>query len=73
LSNILLKELKSDKFFTAAFPKTTGPELFNIEYVHNAILKSKTNEISVEDVLATLTRFSEQFRKDFYHQFKAQT
>jgi anhydro-N-acetylmuramic acid kinase len=58
VNNILLKELKSDKFFTAAFPKTTGPELFNMEYVHNAILKSKTNEISIEDVLATLTRFS---------------
>jgi anhydro-N-acetylmuramic acid kinase len=48
-------KLKSDNFLPLRF-QNNRPQLFNIEYVH--ILKSKTNEISVEDVLATLTRFS---------------
>ncbi|MBC5842595.1 anhydro-N-acetylmuramic acid kinase [Flavobacterium sp. F-380] len=54
----LLTQLKSDPFFTISLPKTTGPELFNVEYVKRAILKSKTQKISIEDLLATLTRFS---------------
>jgi len=54
----LLKELKSDKFFKDSFPKTTGPELFNIEYVQKAQKESNTETISVPDLLATLTRFS---------------
>lgn len=54
----LLKALKSDVFFQKPFPKTTGPELFSIEYVQNAQKESNTSSISVSDLLATLTRFS---------------
>ncbi|RXM49152.1 anhydro-N-acetylmuramic acid kinase [Flavobacterium sp. YO12] len=54
----LLEALKADDFFQAPFPKTTGPELFSIEYVRNAQTKSNTENISIEDLLATLTRFS---------------
>ncbi|MFH6934800.1 anhydro-N-acetylmuramic acid kinase [Flavobacterium sp. FlaQc-30] len=54
----LLEALKADDFFQAPFPKTTGPELFSIEYVKNAQTKSGTENISIEDLLATLTRFS---------------
>ncbi len=54
----LLMALKSDDFFLKPYPKTTGPELFNIEYVIKAQTKSNTNSISVPDLLATLTRFS---------------
>jgi anhydro-N-acetylmuramic acid kinase len=54
----LLRALKINPFFEASFPKTTGPELFNIEYVQNAQNKSQTQTISIEDILATLTRFS---------------
>jgi anhydro-N-acetylmuramic acid kinase len=54
----LLKELKNDPFFDGSFPKTTGPELFNLDYVQKAIIKSNNKLIDVEDVLATLTRFS---------------
>ena len=54
----LLEALKADDFFQAPFPKTTGPELFSIEYVRNAQTKSGTENISIEDLLATLTRFS---------------
>jgi anhydro-N-acetylmuramic acid kinase len=33
----LLATLKSDVFFKKPFPKTTGPELFSVEYVETAI------------------------------------
>ncbi len=58
VNQFLLNELKADNFFKGVFPKTTGPELFNIEYVKKAQVKSNTSIISVCDLLATLTRFS---------------
>jgi anhydro-N-acetylmuramic acid kinase len=58
VNQALLDELKSDDFFKGVFPKTTGPELFSIEYVKKAQVKSSTDDISVNDLLATLTRFS---------------
>jgi anhydro-N-acetylmuramic acid kinase len=58
VNQALLDELKSDDFFKGVFPKTTGPELFSIEYVKKAQAKSNTEHISVNDLLATLTRFS---------------
>ncbi|MEO8472826.1 MAG: anhydro-N-acetylmuramic acid kinase [Chryseolinea sp.] len=54
----LLSELLSDPFFKLPFPKTTGPELFNMDYIIRAQKKSNVTEISLEDLLATLTRFS---------------
>jgi anhydro-N-acetylmuramic acid kinase len=54
----LLKALKSNAFFKKSFPKTIGPELFNLDYVEKAQLQSNTKSISVEDLLATLTRLS---------------
>ncbi len=54
----LLHALKSNSFFKEAFPKTTGPELFNLEYIQQALSESNTQNSSIEDVLATLTRFS---------------
>lgn len=58
VNQLLLDELKSDNFFKTAFPKTTGPELFSIDYVKKAQTKSNTEHISLNDLLATLTRFS---------------
>ena len=55
----LLHELKKNDFFQKPFPKTTGPELFNIQYVDNAIRCGQLPEYpSVFNLLATLTRFS---------------
>ncbi|MEN9980641.1 MAG: hypothetical protein RL542_428 [Bacteroidota bacterium] len=54
----LLKALKNNPFFEGSFPKTTGPELFNLEYIENAKSQSQTENLSIEDTLATLTRFS---------------
>lgn len=54
----LLKELKNNDFFTKSFPKTTGPELFNLDYLSNAQSRSNTENSSHGDILATLCRFS---------------
>ena len=54
----LLEVLKNHPFFKGPYPKTTGPELFNLEYVQKAIVESNSQKLSVEDILATLTRFS---------------
>jgi anhydro-N-acetylmuramic acid kinase len=54
----LLHALKNNPFFKESFPKTTGPELFNLEYIQQALTESNTQNSSIEDILATLTRFS---------------
>lgn len=54
----LLLSLKADDFFKNKFPKSTGQELFSVEYVENALKKSNCKNISIEDLLATLTRFT---------------
>jgi anhydro-N-acetylmuramic acid kinase len=64
----LLTALKSDNFFDQPFPKTTGPELFNIEYVRRAQQASQTEKISVNDLLATLTRFSAETIAEAIHE-----
>lgn len=54
----LLMALKEHPFFAAEFPKTTGPELFNLVYLENAQRKSGTVSLPPEDLLATLNRFT---------------
>jgi anhydro-N-acetylmuramic acid kinase len=54
----LLAALKQNDFFEKPFPKTTGPELFNLEYLTTAQQKSNTQQLSTYDVMATLNRFT---------------
>ncbi len=54
----LLAALKVHPFFKQSFPKTTGPELFNLAYLQHAQTISGTNIISIADCLATLNQFS---------------
>lgn len=58
INTSLLSHLKDHDFFRQAFPKTIGPELFGFEYVKIALIKSNQSNIAVEDLVATLTRFS---------------
>ncbi|CAN5579908.1 anhydro-N-acetylmuramic acid kinase [soil metagenome] len=58
INETLLANLKENDFFRQDFPKTTGPELFNRQYLENAIIKGRTASISNEDIMATLNRFS---------------
>ena len=54
----LLNSLADHEFFKSEFPKTTGPELFNLYYLHQAQKNSDTENLSDADVMATLCRFS---------------
>jgi anhydro-N-acetylmuramic acid kinase len=54
----LLNTLKDHSFFAQSFPKTTGPELFNLVYLEKAQVKSSTQGMSIQDIMATLNRFS---------------
>ena len=54
----LLQALSDHPFFEQGFPKTTGPELFNLHYLHQAQERSGQLSLSPEDVMATLNRFS---------------
>lgn len=58
LNENLLIELKKHIFFESKFPKTTGPELFNLNYLNEAIKRVGGNEINHFDVLATLNKFT---------------
>ena len=58
VSEDLLNSLADHKFFKSEFPKTTGPELFNLYYLHQAQKNSNTENLSDADVMATLCRFS---------------
>ncbi|MNG71550.1 Anhydro-N-acetylmuramic acid kinase [compost metagenome] len=55
-----MKQLLAEEFLTLEFPKTTGPELFNLDYLKEAQKRSETSDLSAEDVMATLNRFSAQ-------------
>ncbi|MEJ8843173.1 anhydro-N-acetylmuramic acid kinase [Lacibacter sp. H375] len=56
----LLNALKDHSFFQQSFPKTTGPELFNLHYLQTAKEKSGTTDLNVYDTMATLNAFSAQ-------------
>lgn len=58
VSDELLTALLDHPFFDAPFPKTTGPEVFNVDYVRTAQQRSQTEALSPEDLMATLARFS---------------
>lgn len=58
VSSALLVALKSDEFFDLPFPKTIGPELFNLNYLEAAMATSNTKNLTIVDQLATLNRFS---------------
>jgi anhydro-N-acetylmuramic acid kinase len=77
INDALLIALKAHKFFSLTFPKTTGPELFNMTYLETAQASIKDNSfIPLSDVVATLTRFTAEviaesiWRVDEWKQFK---
>ena len=54
----LLNELKTNDFFNQPFPKSTGPELFNLEYIEKAKEIAGIVSISHYDTMATLNKFT---------------
>lgn len=61
----LLNSLLKHPFFGEAPPKTTGPELFNEEYVRKAQERSDTSHIDPKDIIATLSAFTAKAIADF--------
>lgn len=55
LNKMLLNRLSMEEYFEEKVPKTTGPELFNLDYLKRAIGDEK---ISNEDILHTLCHFT---------------
>lgn len=68
INNNLLEQLLAEEFLSLEFPKTTGPELFNLDYLKEAQKRSDTVALSAEDVMATLNRFSAQAIINGIHQ-----
>ncbi len=58
VSEGLLAALLKDGFLDLGFPKTTGPELFNLAYLDAAIEESGIPDLSKADIMATLCQFS---------------
>lgn len=58
VSQPLLEALKADAYFNLDFPKTTGPELFNWDYVRRAQQESGATKIKSGDLMSTLAEFT---------------
>lgn len=54
----VLAALEDHAFFEAPFPKTTGPELFNLDYWKAATSSVGAGALSLEDAMATLNQFA---------------
>ena len=54
----LLEALKSNHFFVLDFPKSTGPEIFNLTYVESALAACGITDIDDKDMMATLNRLT---------------
>jgi anhydro-N-acetylmuramic acid kinase len=54
----LLATLLADAYFQLPFPKTTGPEWFNLAFLEKAQQQSGASSLSHEDVMATLNAFT---------------
>ncbi|RYD73746.1 MAG: anhydro-N-acetylmuramic acid kinase, partial [Sphingobacteriales bacterium] len=54
----LLDALLNNSFLQQPLPKTTGPELFNLSYLNKALQQSGKNNLPVNDIMATLNRFT---------------
>ena len=58
INDNLLTALQDHEFFRLPFPKSTGPELFNLIYLEAAMRKSSLQDIPAEDIMATLNAFT---------------
>lgn len=54
----LVAVLKDHPFFKGSFPKTTGPELFNLDYLQSALKRTGQQSLKREDILASLCAFT---------------
>jgi anhydro-N-acetylmuramic acid kinase len=58
INETLLQDLLHHPFYNETLPKTTGPELFNLQYVANAQQTSRSLNINKTDLVTTLSAFT---------------
>jgi anhydro-N-acetylmuramic acid kinase len=58
INDELLNALLEHSFFKQPYPKSTGPELFNLKYLNKALENSETLNLATEDIMATLNWFT---------------
>jgi anhydro-N-acetylmuramic acid kinase len=73
VNEALLQALLDNPFFKAKAPKTTGPELFSLDYLAQAQERSGTAELSPNGIVATLSAFTVQSIVDFIRDNGMQT
>jgi len=55
----VLERLKNHNFLTLPFPKTTGPELFNLDYLNLCLQDlQEAKDLTHADMMATLNKFA---------------
>jgi anhydro-N-acetylmuramic acid kinase len=68
----IVSELLAAPYFAAPPPKSTGPELFNVEYVQNLINRTRASGGSDEDIVATAVQLTAESVADAYRRFIAE-
>ena len=68
----LVAELLAAPYFAAAPPKSTGPELFNDDYVKDLITRARSAGASDEDIVATAVQLTADSVADAYRRFIAE-
>jgi anhydro-N-acetylmuramic acid kinase len=68
----IVGELLSAPYFSAPPPKSTGPELFNNEYVQKLIERARSAGGSDEDIIATAVQLTAESVGDAYRRFIAE-
>jgi anhydro-N-acetylmuramic acid kinase len=68
----IVSELLSAPYFAAPPPKSTGPELFNAEYVQSLISRARSAGGSDEDIIATAVQLTAESVGDAYKRFIAE-
>ncbi|HMQ90225.1 MAG TPA: anhydro-N-acetylmuramic acid kinase, partial [Flavilitoribacter sp.] len=64
----LLDQMKEHPYFQRTNPKTTGPEMFGVEFLNDCL--QKQGDIPPENLMATLTRFTAETIADAVLQVK---
>jgi anhydro-N-acetylmuramic acid kinase len=65
----IVSELLAAPYFAAPPPKSTGPELFNTEYVETLIQRARSAGASDEDTIATAVQLTAESVGDAYRRF----
>ena len=68
----LVEQWLQHDFFHQAPPKSTGRELFGVEYLHQCLADAASHHLSDADVLATLTELTVSSIVHSYHSFLPQ-